>query len=150
MEMQLVGRTIHYVSRCKVGQKVEYLVNGSAYESKWLPYAASYARFIVRRIMGAKLTAVETVNAAVFMHPFLSNVRNCSWYMSNFKDSKSQYDRCVLVGKDGKHCGVIDYSYNWFVHSDPKKKVVTRVPIVQAEWYFKSGFTYKQCAYADE
>lgn len=148
ISMRLSDKNLEYQVWCQNEAGAQFIVNGTAHESSWLPFAV-FARYKARYVVGAKLSAVETVNAAVFAHPFFTYVKNCSWYMTNFKDSSDQYNRCLLVGNDGKHCGVVDYTGSWFVHSDPKKGVVVRTPLAQAAHYFKNGFKYKECAYAN-
>ncbi len=144
--MLLSGKSLNYVVRCQDSAGAGYVVNGTGYENNWLPFAV-FAKYKARYVIGAKLSAVETVNAAVFAHPFFTYVKNCTWYMNNFRFSTREFDRCLLMGNDGKHCGVLDYTNSWFVHSDPTKNVVVRTPLAQAARYFKDGFTYMDCAY---
>eukprot|EP00826_Nyctotherus_ovalis_P061789 TRINITY_DN8834_c0_g1_i6.p1 TRINITY_DN8834_c0_g1~~TRINITY_DN8834_c0_g1_i6.p1 ORF type:complete len:258 (-),score=49.02 TRINITY_DN8834_c0_g1_i6:243-1016(-) len=50
----------------------------------------------------------------------------------------------IMVGKDGKHCGILDDEGTKFVHSNPVLGRVTHEHLVMAQRYFPRGVIYKR------
>ena len=68
----------------------------------------------------------------------------CKQILDNLPKAKVPKSGVILVGLDGNHCGIIDDSGNKFIHSNPRRRVVTDTPLTLAYQFFKNGFTYKE------
>ncbi len=60
-----------------------------------------------------------------------------------FKEANSAAPGFLIVGKNGKHCAVLDKEGNKFVQVDPASKVVVLTPVTYIDKYFPGGYTLR-------
>ncbi len=124
---------------------MQYEISAEGHETPYVPFAGSYTYALAKQLMGSFYTAIQLVNDAVFMYPYFPYAKNCSWYRDNFIPANETRHKCIIVGNGGEHCGIMDYSGDWFIHTDPAKKTVVRSPVAQAKRWFKSGYVFREC-----
>lgn len=86
---------------------------------------------------------VDVPNFALFGYSFEGSPKSCDWYLKNFDDANETIPGYVVVGLDGKHCGVFDNEGTKFVHSNPTTKKVALTSNVQLSRFFPNGFVIK-------
>ncbi len=87
--------------------------------------------------------APHVINFAVYGYPFLDLSMNCAWYLKNFKKATEAMAGYVVVGTDGKHCGIVDAEADKFVHVNPAKKVVALSSMSSLRQFFPKGYEFK-------
>lgn len=92
---------------------------------------------------GRQYRAVHVVNHAVLGYAYVPKVANCSWYLHNFNSTLQLKPGIVIVGNDGRHCGVLSNRGRRFIHSEPRKKRVIESSLAVVGQYFRKGFTLK-------
>ncbi len=87
--------------------------------------------------------APHVLNFAIYGYPFLSQSMNCAWYLKNFKNATEAKAGYVVVGTDGKHCGIIDAEADKFVHVNPTTKIVIMSTMSSLHQFFPKGYQLK-------
>eukprot|EP00826_Nyctotherus_ovalis_P046619 TRINITY_DN528_c0_g1_i8.p1 TRINITY_DN528_c0_g1~~TRINITY_DN528_c0_g1_i8.p1 ORF type:complete len:197 (-),score=60.77 TRINITY_DN528_c0_g1_i8:150-740(-) len=107
-------------------------------------YPAKEAGERAKKLEKQKFDAVNVVYYAISDVAFLNN--DCTmFFRKGFKNLTKEEPGAIIVGNDGKHCGIVDNEGTSFVHSDPKTNLVAIEKIVKIKSVFKNGFTYKKC-----
>lgn len=137
-----------YFANCTgVDHRGSYIANATVVQSTCPFYAPneSAGRAVDLLDMSSSMyKPVHVVNHAVLGYAYIPNVMNCTWYLHNLhKDANATKPGVVIVGNDGRHCGVVDLSAKRFIHSDQHKKKVIQSSIGMAKYYFKNGYTLK-------
>ncbi len=95
-------------------------------------------------LVGQKIyRAPQVLDFAVYGYPFLSQSTNCVWYLENFKNATEAKAGYVVVGTDGKHCGIVDAEADKFVHVNPTTKVVVLSAMSSLRQFFPKGYQLK-------
>lgn len=85
----------------------------------------------------------QVINYAIFRYPYLNAVFTCAWYQQNLGDAKEAGAGYVIVGKDGKRCGVMNSEGDKFVHANSRTREVLLTPLIYATEYFTAGYEFK-------
>ncbi len=86
---------------------------------------------------------VHVLNFAIVGYPYIGSIKSCEWYLKNMNQTSNVTAGYVIVGKDGKHCGVVDAEGDKFVHTNPTTKKVALTPLVKASEFFPKGYVFK-------
>ncbi len=95
-------------------------------------------------LVGQKSTdyrPVDMVNFAVFGYPYVQTV-SCRWFLNYNRNETEAKPGYVIVGKDGRHCGIVDPEGDKFVQSNQAKGSVTLNTLTTAQQFFPKGFFY--------
>lgn len=87
---------------------------------------------------------VHVINYAVWGFPYIYHVPSCKWYLEKFPASDETKPGFLIVGKDGKNCGILDKDAENLIHSNPVKKKVTSTPLPLIKDFFPEGYVIKQ------
>ena len=86
-------------------------------------------------------TSSHVISHAISAYAY--NKRNCEWYLKNIKDTDKAKFGVLIVGKDGKQCGILDNEGDKFIYGNEIKKQIVSVPLALASSVFPKGFVYK-------
>jgi len=90
----------------------------------------------------SKYKSAEIITFAMFDYPYLD--WSCKDFLnSNFPDVPGPEPGAIMVGKDEKHCAILDNEGTKFIQSNSGAKKVTYDSIAVAERYFPYGIIYK-------
>ncbi len=138
---------IHYHAHCENKEtKARWEINAHATATKCPLYAPAEAGARAKILVGQHaevFQAVHVLNYAIIGYPYVNGIRNCTWYLQNFKNATDAKPGFAIVGNDGAHCGIIDKEGDKFIHTNPVKKLVTETPLSMAKDFFKKGYTLK-------
>ena len=87
---------------------------------------------------------IHVLNFAVMGYPYIESIKDCSWWLKNFHNATEGKPGFVVVGTDGKHCGIVDKEGDKFIHSNPVKHLVTATPMAMLKDFFKAGHVFKE------
>ncbi len=141
--------SLHYRSECASPDlNTNWTVNElGASASKCPFYAPAEAAIKASTLLGQQRSlygSVHVVSYATVGYPYVHAIQNCTWYLQNLKKNATKAAAgLVVVGLDGKHCGVVDREGDKFIHSDPKREVVAATPLVRLHEFFPKGVVYK-------
>ena len=82
-------------------------------------------------------TPESIINYAMF--DYLYKEYTCQDYINLFVET-DPIPGAIIVGRDGKHCGILDKGWNKFIHSNPIRKLVTITPMSMTDRFFKNGY----------
>eukprot|EP00826_Nyctotherus_ovalis_P003828 TRINITY_DN1078_c0_g1_i6.p1 TRINITY_DN1078_c0_g1~~TRINITY_DN1078_c0_g1_i6.p1 ORF type:complete len:287 (-),score=67.59 TRINITY_DN1078_c0_g1_i6:103-870(-) len=85
--------------------------------------------------------AHEVIGYAIADMPFFA--KSCSGILKNFPIEEDDDPGMIIVGTDGKHCGIIDSEGYKFIHANPAKKVVTLTSLELAGQFFPKGYEFR-------
>eukprot|EP01022_Parablepharisma_sp_SALTPOND_P034809 TRINITY_DN93083_c0_g1_i1.p1 TRINITY_DN93083_c0_g1~~TRINITY_DN93083_c0_g1_i1.p1 ORF type:complete len:274 (+),score=24.71 TRINITY_DN93083_c0_g1_i1:119-940(+) len=111
--------------------------------------AGKRARYLLGEPMERFMPAAVP-SFAYYNYPYIGLLKDCELYLTQFgkvvNEIKPGY---VIVGKEGKHCAIVDNEGDQFIHSNPIKKVVTSHPLVMLNEFFRNGWVVKMrpCRY---
>lgn len=106
------------------------------------PEAARRAAFLIGE-KAEKYLAVNVINYAIWGFPYVKYVNSCKWFLEKLQTVAATKPGFIVVGKDGKHCGIVDKEGDNFIHSNPVKKHVTSNPLTMLKEYFPDGYVIK-------
>lgn len=85
--------------------------------------------------------AHEVIGYAIADMPFFA--KSCNGILKNFPAEEDDDPGMIIVGTDGKHCGIIDSEGDKFIHANPAKRVVTLTSLELAKQFFPKGYVYR-------
>lgn len=109
----------------------------------YIPTEAARRAAILIGEKAEKYLAVNVLNYAIWAFPYITHVKSCQWYLDKFPTTTETKPGFVVVGKDGKHCGIINKEGDQFIHSNPVKKEVTSNPLTMLKNFFPEGYVIK-------
>ena len=68
---------------------------------------------------------------------------SCDQFCFHFPVADQPRPGYLIIGKDKKHCGLLDNEGTKFVHDDVNTKKVVHVPLSSARSVFPEGFEYR-------
>jgi len=108
----------------------------------YFPYAEAGKR--ARLLLGessTKYNQAAVISYALLDYPYTN--LDCEIIANRFPDTDTTKPGILIVGKDKKHCGIIDDEGSKFIHSDPSKGMVVEIPLVLIERIFPEGYLLK-------
>jgi len=84
----------------------------------------------------------DVVYFAIFDYPYADE--GCEKILSSFPDAPGPEPGAIMVGKDGRHCAILDNEGTKFIQSNFAAKKVTYDSIALAQKYFPNGIYYKR------
>jgi len=137
-----------YQGKCEnAANKLTWEIHADGKQSKCDFYpaqeAANRAAVLVGQ-NGETFQAVNVLNYPIFGYPYVSHVKDCSWFLKKFKTVTQAKPGYVIVGTDGAHCAIIDKDGDKFIQSNPVKKEVTLTPLILASTFFPKGYVIKE------
>eukprot|EP00830_Metopus_es_P018199 TRINITY_DN623_c0_g1_i1.p1 TRINITY_DN623_c0_g1~~TRINITY_DN623_c0_g1_i1.p1 ORF type:complete len:271 (-),score=38.33 TRINITY_DN623_c0_g1_i1:11-823(-) len=139
---------IHYVGNCSHKEsKMNFTIIADAVASKcpfYLPPEGAARAHTLVGESSEKYQPNHVLNFALFGYPYINTLANCSVYLNMFPDVSDVKPGFLVVGKDGKHCGLFDKEGDKFIHSNPAAKKVTLTSNVQLKNFFPAGYVIKE------
>eukprot|EP00829_Urostomides_striatus_P019769 TRINITY_DN786_c0_g2_i2.p1 TRINITY_DN786_c0_g2~~TRINITY_DN786_c0_g2_i2.p1 ORF type:complete len:296 (+),score=108.71 TRINITY_DN786_c0_g2_i2:70-957(+) len=129
------------------GKKNTYELNATGTYAKcgfYIPSEAARRAHILINEKSETYQPVHVVNYAVFGFPYIYHVPTCKWYLDKFPETNVTKPGFLIVGKDGKHCGILDKDAENLIHSNPAKKKVTATPLPLIKDFFPQGYVIKE------
>jgi len=100
------------------------------------------AKFLIDQPI-SKYKAPDTILFAIYDCPYFG--LSCSYYLGrDFPVAPGPEPGAIMVGKDSRHCAILDNEGTKFIHSNPEAKKVTYDSIALTERYFPNGVIYKR------
>eukprot|EP00826_Nyctotherus_ovalis_P036753 TRINITY_DN3285_c0_g1_i23.p1 TRINITY_DN3285_c0_g1~~TRINITY_DN3285_c0_g1_i23.p1 ORF type:complete len:226 (+),score=42.48 TRINITY_DN3285_c0_g1_i23:125-802(+) len=131
---------------CTNEKKVQWIFSAVGIKSESYYYPPKEAGMRAKYLIGQsseRYKAAHVVMYAIFDYPY-KNV-NCSYFLeSQFPVAPSPEPGAIIVGSDGRHCGILDDEGTKFTHSNPVTKKVTYDSIAVISRYFPHGVVYKK------
>jgi len=91
----------------------------------------------------SKYKAPDIILFAIYDYPYFN--WNCYHYLdSDFPDAPGPEPGAIMVGKDMRHCAILDNEGTKFIHTNPDARKVTYDSIALTQRYFPSGVFYKR------
>lgn len=87
------------------------------------PEAAQRVKVLLNQ-PSEQFAPVNVLNYAIMGFAYIKDVADCSFYAQNFWNMTEPKPGFIIVGKDGKHCGIMDHEGDKFYHSNPAKKIL--------------------------
>ncbi len=108
-----------------------------------MPEAATRAGFLVGE--KARLyKAANVLNHALWGYAFIHTF-NCKYYLEKFGTVTNETKPgALIVGKDGKHCAVVDKEGDKFIQSHTTKDKVMLTPMTMLKTFFPQGYVLKE------
>lgn len=139
---------INYFQNCShQATKMQWIVSAKGEETKcpfYLPPEAAKRAHILVGEPIEKYQAVHVPNFAMFGYPYINSIKNCSFFLDKFINATEPKPGFLVVGKDGKHCGLFDKEGDKFIHSNPVAKKVSLTSNVQLKNFFPAGYVIKE------
>lgn len=124
--------------------KIEFEIKGAS--TTHFPYLAKDAGLRAKNLTGKSIEYFkphEVIGYAIYDHPY-ELFDNCADFQhERFPEVLGPTPGAIMLGRDGKHCAIMDNEGAKFTHSNPIKKVVTTDSIVMSHIYFPEGVVYK-------
>ena len=121
-----------------------WLLKSFNIETKKLYYSQKEAGFRAKFLIGqpeSKYKPPNVISFAIFDYPY--HAFNCESFLF-YADAAGPEAGAIMLGKDGKHCGILDDEGTKFIHTNPVAGKVTYESIAVAERYFSEGIMYKR------
>jgi len=132
-------------ANCVVKETEEvWEVSSNEMEKKgiYFPYgeAGKRARLLIGE-SSTKYNQAAVISYALLDYPYTN--LDCEIIANRFPDTDTSKPGILIVGKDKKHCGIIDDEGSKFIHSYPSKGTVMETSLVLIERYFPEGYLLK-------
>lgn len=123
-----------------------WVVNATCNKSETLFYPPKEAGFRAKKLIGQNFRTffgAEVITYAIMDFPYVG--LQC-WHIleAGFPNAPGPEPGAIIVGNDGRHCGIVDDEGTKFVHSNPHSRKVAYDSVSVAFRYFRRGFTYKR------
>ena len=121
----------------------EWTIKSNGIGSKTIPFDYKEAGLRARYLIGKdikKYMAYTVISYAIFDYPYLR--LDCKRILDESKQIEGPKPGILVVGKDGKHCGIIDNEGDKLIHSNPVKGVVTENPMPIIGQFFPNGYVF--------
>eukprot|EP01022_Parablepharisma_sp_SALTPOND_P005033 TRINITY_DN121539_c0_g1_i1.p1 TRINITY_DN121539_c0_g1~~TRINITY_DN121539_c0_g1_i1.p1 ORF type:complete len:329 (-),score=-2.84 TRINITY_DN121539_c0_g1_i1:81-953(-) len=147
--VKVVGnmQEIHYFSDChNVERAAHWSIEADARATKcpfYTPEEAARRAPILLGQSGDLFHTVHVVNYAVVGYPYVNTIKDCAWYLNNLKNFTEPKPGFVIVGLDGRHCGIVDKEGDKFFHTCGIQRRVTAVPLSMVDAVFFNGYIFK-------
>eukprot|EP00826_Nyctotherus_ovalis_P038254 TRINITY_DN3575_c0_g1_i1.p1 TRINITY_DN3575_c0_g1~~TRINITY_DN3575_c0_g1_i1.p1 ORF type:complete len:264 (-),score=28.28 TRINITY_DN3575_c0_g1_i1:173-964(-) len=131
---------------CASRRNEHWKVNATCNKSETLFYPPKEAGYRAKKLIGQnyrKFQAPHVVTYAVMDFPYVG-IECRTFLLDVFPDAPGPEPGAIIVGNDGRHCGIVDDEGTKFVHSNPYARKVAYDPVSTAFRYFRRGFTYKR------
>lgn len=126
-------------------RRISMIAHGMHSKSEYYPGEEAAMR--AEQLLGESTSAykpVHVVNYALRGYPYEIRRDDCRVYSEgSYKTSSEARPGLVILGKDSKHCGVVDRTGKMFIHADPGRRVVASTPLGMAKRVFPCGFVFK-------
>eukprot|EP00826_Nyctotherus_ovalis_P001185 TRINITY_DN10158_c0_g1_i2.p2 TRINITY_DN10158_c0_g1~~TRINITY_DN10158_c0_g1_i2.p2 ORF type:complete len:251 (-),score=38.90 TRINITY_DN10158_c0_g1_i2:74-826(-) len=107
-----------------------------------LKEAGVRAKYLVGQSIN-RYKSYEIIGYAIIDFPY--QYRSCERFFGPFFYNATDLEPgIIIVGKDGKHCAIVDNEGSKFIHSNSVKKIVTLDSIAVMNRYFSKGVYYKR------
>lgn len=129
---------------CTTKDDEEWIINSNGMEKKATFFSYEEAAMRAKLLMGQSAEHYSTssiISYAVLDYPYTG--LNCEQILARYPTSDISKAGIIIVGKDGKHCGIVASEGEKFIHTDPHKKVVIDTFLSLAMQFFPNGFLYK-------
>jgi len=113
-------------------------------ETKKRHYSQKEAGFRAKFLIGQPKSKYEPSNVigfAIVDDPYY--YRSCEAFFQ-YSDAPGPEPGAIILGKDKKHCGILDDEGTKFIHTNPIAGKVTYDSIAVAQRYFPNGIVYKR------
>jgi len=135
-----------FKGECYTRSRDLWIFKSSNVKSKTLFYpqkeAGLRAKFLIDQPI-SKYRAPDTILFAIYDYPYFD--LSCDYYLrSEFLDAPGPEPGAIMVGKDKRHCAILDNEGTKFIHSNSEARKVTYDSIALAERYFPNGVIYKR------
>ena len=121
-------------------------LNGKYSKSQFYePVEAGRRAVVLVGEKGETYQSHHVLNFAYLGFPYMDSVTSCKWYAGNCAAATHTGAGFAIVGKDNRHCAIIDKDGDNFVQSNPVKKVVTLTPLTMLKDFFPNGYTLHEC-----
>jgi len=135
-----------FKARCHTRTGDLWMFNSSNVKSQTFFYPPKEAGVRAKSLIDqptSKYKPTEIVIFAIYDYPYLD--MECNTFLrSNYPDAPGPEPGAIMVGKDGKHCAILDNEGTKFIQSNSEAKKVTYDSIAVAERYFPKGIIYKR------
>ncbi len=140
--------TLKYWSNCS-SDRIRLEVSAEGHYSQCIFYELQEAAKRAQMLVGYKSDTyrpVEVISYAAVGYP--QAWKSCEWFLKHSHNATEAHPGYVIVGKDGKHCAIVDAEGDKFVHAHPTKNIVTLSPMTALPQFFHNGyvFRYYDCA----
>jgi len=133
-------------AECYTKTRDLWVLKSSNVESKEWYYPQKEAGFRAKFLINqpeSKYKPQDVISFAMEDYPYI--YKNCGDFLESwFLDVLGPEPGGIMVGKDKKHCAILDDEGTKFTHSNPVAGKVTYDSIAVAERYFPSGIVYKR------
>lgn len=118
-------------------------------ESSRMFYTPKEAGRRAKSILGQNSEYFDAANVVAYAISDIAYfLRGCSMFLGEtWPDAPGPEPGAIIVGSDGKHCGILDDEGTKFVHNNPVSNIATYESLAVVERYFPKGVIYKR--YAD-
>lgn len=137
---------VNLTGECNFEDGSKFSIKSMLYEIKNPMYSAREAGLRARSLIGQsihKFRAPEVISYAGIDVVYLRPDADCWTLLADLKDAFGLAPGVAILGKDGRHCAIVDHEGTKIVHSNPVKKVVTEDSVALLHRYFPSGYVYK-------
>eukprot|EP00826_Nyctotherus_ovalis_P034552 TRINITY_DN2891_c0_g1_i23.p1 TRINITY_DN2891_c0_g1~~TRINITY_DN2891_c0_g1_i23.p1 ORF type:complete len:272 (-),score=16.15 TRINITY_DN2891_c0_g1_i23:47-862(-) len=137
---------VNLTGECNFEDGSKFSIKSMLYEVKNPMYSAKEAGLRARSLIGQsiqKFKASEVISYAGIDVVYLGPVMDCWTSLADIKDASGPAPGVTILGKDGKHCAIIDHEGTKFIHSNPVRGVVTEDSMALLNRYFPNGYVYK-------
>jgi len=145
------GHLRFYSDRCELSAEC-YTRTGDLWvfkslniETEKIHYSQKEAGFRAKFLIGqptSKYKPPYIINFAILDYPYYYD--SCLDYRNWYSDAPRPEPGAIMLGKDGKHCAILDDEGTKFIQSNPVTGKVTYDSIAVAERYFPNGIVYKR------
>ena len=107
-------------------------------------YSQKEAGFRAKFLIGqpkSKYDPFNVIGFAIVDDPYY--YRSCEAFFQ-YSDAPGPEPGAIILGKDKKHCGILDDEGTKFIHTNPIAGKVTYDSIAVAQRYFPNGIVYKR------
>lgn len=135
--------------KCNLKDGEGISIKATVYEIDEPKYSAREAGLRARLLIGQsieKFRAHEVITYAGMDRGYLKDDKNCWTELAGSRRVSIPAPGIAILGKDGKHCAILDHEGTKFIHSNPVKKVVTEDSTVMLGRYFPNGYHYVEYA----
>jgi len=132
-------------SNCSTQEGKAWFFESINNESKTMFFPPQEAGLRAKNLIGQnseKFTSTALIYYAILDAPYIPK-NDCGKEFNTYPDVDKPGPGVVILGKDGKHCAILDNEGNKFIHVNPAKRVITYDSIAIINTYFPKGFVYK-------
>ena len=135
-----------FKAECYTQSGVLWMFKSSNVKSETQVYPPKEAGLRAKFLIGqptSEYISADIINFAIFDHPYFGWI--CRDFLRpKYLDAPGPEPGAIMVGKDQKHCAILDNEGTKFIQSNSEARRVTYDSIAVAERYFPYGIIYKR------